>query len=369
MEYTVYCFPICGGAFPCTLSLLQELSMVRERPPDLCLASSGGTLAALLGLSANWDPCVIEHHASCLSAKMFVQRWAPSYLPEPIMAFLMGSVYDEGCGGYEFFQRIMTQDSLTSCETWIGTYDSDERRAQFFCNKTKGESRINSLNFNEDQDLFLSKSVVFCDGDLESVYRVTLASSSIPMIVPPKTIMGSRHSDGGVMYASPLSVFYKEIARIIAGIRKHYSCNATDIPNTSENEQIILTSNYRTTKRLRLFYFMGSESMIKTGNAVYDTFVSVLNSAVIRDRNKTIELLELLSPHGVSDEFYPDLCTSDLARILKHHSDDEHYVVCLFPHGTPTIRISDFCGKDVVNVMENVRNHYGCRIWYSNRLN
>jgi len=365
------------------LGLLQNVSDARIKKtgkkgkrsyaPDLCLGSSGGSITELIGMSANWDSDLIQFNASFLNSEMFVRRWVDKNLciiPELVFALANKSLYDEGRGGYEYFERIFTSESILSTEVWIGTYNYEDKKTQFFCNKTKGDSYINHISFNSDQTLFSSKSLIFCDGDLETIFNVSLASSSIPLIVPTKKIMENNYGDGGVMYASPLSVFYKEIARIINGIDQHYNTNTNDIPCNDENEQIILTSKSPEHKNLRMFYFMGQQDLddINENGIIVDTFISIIKASLIRDRNTSIELLELLSTSGISNETYLELTMDELSDIIDYYSKYKHYVICLFPHGNPKISIADFTGKDVIDLMTYVRHNFGCHIWHSNDL-
>lgn len=380
-DFFVYCFPVCGGSFPSLMALLQKVCDARihktgkrgkkSYSPDLCLGSSGGNLVSYIGLASNWDSELIEKISFNLSSTMFVRRWINNHLlifPEIFFALNNRSMFNEGTGGLEFFQQILTEDSILSTEIWTGTYDSECKKSQFFCNKSKGDSYINFISFNEDQSLYLSKKLIFCDGDIRTIYNVTLASASIPLLVPPKKIFGSDYGDGGVMYASPLTVFGKEIARIVSGIEKHYNNGTHDIPNTDENEQIILSVDNNVKKNLRLFYFMRTRDFTPTEKSgLLDNLLkSILDSSALKDRNKAIELLETLSPEGISTETYLEIKNDELSDILEEYSQYNHYVICLFPHLTPTISITDFTGENVVNIMEHVRENFGCQIWHSN---
>lgn len=381
MDFYVYCFPVCGGSFPCLLGLLVALCIARIKKhgkrgkrsyaPDLCLGSSGGSIVELIGVSANWDSDLIRFNASLLNSEMFVKRWVHkniSILPEMIFSLANRSLYDQGRGGFEYFQRIFTHESIISTETWIGTYNYDDKKTQFFCNKARGDSYINHIAFNGDQSLFSSKSLFFCDGDMETIFNASLASSSIPMIVPSKKIMNHTYGDGGVMYASPLSVFYKEIARIVNNVNEPTS--ACDIPETDENQQIILSDTHQESKNLRLMYFMGQQDLEdeNENGFMIDTFISMIKASLIRDRNTSIELLELLSAKGTSNETFLDMSVDELADILDIYAKYKHYVICLFPHGNPKLSISNFDGNDVLDIIEHVLQNFGCHIWYSNDL-
>lgn len=382
-EFFVYCLPVCGGSFPCLLALLQKVCNARihkngkqgkkSYSPNICLGSSGGNLVSYIGMAANWDSEIIESISYKINSSMFVKQWISKNLlviPELPFALNKGSVFDSGTGGLEFFQEIITSDSVIDTEIWTGAYDIDAKKAQFFCNKTKGDSYINHISFNDDQSLFLSKRLIFCDGDIETIYNATMASAAIPLLVPPVKILETNYGDGGVMYASPLSVFYKEIARIIQGIDKHYDTNNQDIINTEENQQIILSEDEAENKNLRLFYFMRTREFtdVDSGSFTSNTLKSVLDASALKDRNKSIELLELVSLKGISTEVFLEVVDDELVDIIDEFSKYKHYVICLFPHLTPSISISDFNGDDVIKIMEHVRENFGCQVWHSNDL-
>lgn len=68
-----------------------------------------------------------------------------------------------------------------------------------------------------------------------------IASASIPFMVPASKINDDSYGDGGIMYASPLYVFFKEIYHIITRYKetlikyKYY-----EIPETKDNTSLII---------------------------------------------------------------------------------------------------------------------------------
>lgn len=376
-DYCICIFPICAGSFPCIIGLVQEfcdsINLLNEDEninlkPQLCLGSSGGNIVSLLGTISNWDSEEIGKIALGLKSEMFLQRWFYGYfsfIPELFYSFFKGSLYNEGYGGLKYFNHIAKNKSITDTEFWIGTYNNTLGKAEFFCNRSILDSQINNHKFNKELNSYISNKTYYCDGNFNIIYQVSIASASIPFIVPPKIINDQFFSDGGVIYASPLSVFSSEIRRIILNKINN------EIENTNTNQQIIISSDIENKeKNMRLFYFLYKQNYNVSENYMTfrNIFINTVNSSVIKDRNKGIELLYSLSNNTVESELYFKVEKSELTNILKHYNKYKHYVVCLFPHGTPEIDLTYFNGYDVMKVADQVKTAYGLQIWYSSEL-
>lgn len=380
MSYNVITAHISGPNFPYQIGLIHELTkanqLIFEKTGikenwDLGLGSSGGNLAIHILNASRSNNSKLKYFSSLINSTLFARRWIPFFLeivPSILGYILYGTLYKEGYGGYETFCRIYKNTSRDEdIEIWTGTYDVDMKRAQFFCNKSRNDSRINQSFFDHEQELYASKSLIYCNGNLKMIYESALASASIPLMVPYAKINGVNYGDGGIMYASPLTVFYKEIYRIVScEERKIYSNN--DIEETEENKCIVISDeNYESQKNLRLYYIMraNSSAMKVSKTSKVDVFISAINASSIQDKNSAINLLIMLSPEGIENERFMNINFEHLADIIQLYKRHKHYILCLYPHADSSLNLANFKGQDVLDMIDECCKGYGCEIWYS----
>lgn len=389
-EFFVYVLPISGGAIINHLALLQEVYDARIKmnngqkrgyfsySPNLVLGSSGGNIAAFIGLLSDWESHSIDRNVDLINSNLFLKDWVPkefSLIPSIPFAVINGTLFQQGIGANYYFNNLFTEESIQRTEIWSGTYDSKHHKAQFFCNKSQSDTYISQPFFNEEQQLYAALPLKFVSGNINKIADICVASATIPTVVPSKVIDGIPYDDGGVMYPSPLTVFHKEIHRIITGeervaIARSYKKEI----NTEENYEYIFTEDNNvefTQKKLRLFYFypyqpneLLSEGNIKnTGIRSY--IDSILKVGMLQDRNAAIELLNKLCENNIETESILKMDSDILSKKLKFLSTRKHYVICLYPHGNPSINIKDLNGDLIRSSMTNVKNSYGCQMWYS----
>lgn len=384
----IYVIPVAGDAIPNHMAFLQEVYDARiivndgkhkgyfSYAPHIVLGSSAGNIAAFIGQASDWKSENIERNVNLMNSSLFMSKWVPeslSLIPDIPFAIAKGSLYNKGKGSKELFDSLFTSEKIQRSEMWLGTYDIDNKKAQFFCNRSQATAEISESFFNEEQPLYNALPLIFTDGNVEMLSKVCIASATIPKTVPSQEINGRFYADGGVMYSSPLSVLHKEIARIITGKeRVPISRSFRSEKNTENNREIIYRSSQATEENnLRMFYFFPYQpnGLTYEGQDIdLDIRIylnSILGVAMIQDRNTAIELLNNLSPEGLETETYMRMNTTELARIIKFLNKRKHYVICLFPHLNPTIPIHNINGKSMLKVIQHIRNNYGCQIWYS----
>lgn len=383
MSYNVITAHISGPNFPYQIALIHELVEAKKNLSektkiketwDLGLGSSGGNLALHILNASRSNNSKLKYFASLINSTLFARKWIPFFLeivPSILGYLIYGTLYKEGYGGYDTFLRIYNNTSRDDdMEIWTGTYDVDTKRAQFFCNKNRNDSRINQSFLDHEQELYASKSLIYCNGNLRMIYESALASASIPLMVPYAKINGVNYGDGGIMYASPLTVFYKEIYRIITCEERKID-DSSDITETDENKCIIVSDEtHKEMKNLRLYYVMRSNpSTMKASKlSKVDFFVSAINASSIQDKNSAINLLTMLCPEGIENERFLNINSTHLTDILEVYSRHKHYVLCLYPHVCSSLNLSNFTGADVLNLMDDCCKGYGCEIWYSKSL-
>jgi hypothetical protein len=344
MSYTVYISPISGGAFPVQLGLLCELYIAlrcitpdvvdkNSYSPDLMLGSSGGNIASYIALGANFTPLGIRRICSMLYKEIFITPWIP-YLPTWLVIPFTGSVYRAGYGAGDIFNTLFNSVSIQSTEVWSGTYNSDTKSSQMFCNRYEEDAVIKSVEFNKTCALKGAMRLKYLKGKVDKIAKITLASASIPYLTVGQMYENNLYSDGGVMYASPLGVFTDEIRRHIQ----------------------------TTGKWLSMYYFCSYNMENTRLKSDFGALESMLDASSLKDRDLCVEILHSLSVN-VEYTHYPMLCNRALQRIISSVKDKTHYALYLYPHCNYTIKMTSFCVEDILAVIDKTSVHYGAHLW------
>jgi hypothetical protein len=404
-DFWVYVAPISGSCFPSQLALLSEvyearkiangnrLSGRKSYMPDLCLGSSGGNITLYLGLAGNWNTEGICRCAKDIDPRCFTKPWVPEALkiiPNVLIGISKGSLYDSGYGAKSIFDKFFTEESIIDVEIWTGTYNSEARCAQFFCNRSQSDSLINEVFFNEEQYLYDSLPLKFMNGDISLISKVSVASASIPMIVPTQKIQNNAYADGGVIFSSPISVFASELYRIIShditisSSTKIYYKDQKVYEESYKNwqkENIFHLSTYGVCivqdvlipKNLRMIYFMPYQTdriFLKKETVLekdIETIDQLIHTNMIQDRNIAINLIYRLSTE-VSTQSFSEMTTTRLGNLILHLSKYKHYLIIIYPHGNPSIDLINFTPEDVLYHIEKVKCGYGIHLFYSSDL-
>lgn len=382
-DFYVYVLPVSGGALVSHLSLLREIYDARIKSnggissgsksyaPDLVLGSSGGNICAYIGLMSDWNSSLIEKNVDIINSNLFIKNWVNDdfhLIPSLPFSFLNKSLYNQGIGAKSIFNKTFTIHSIQRVEIWSGTFDSTNKKAQFFCNKSSEDTYITETFFNEEQYHYSSMPLIYLNGCIDNISEICVASCTIPTIVPSKVINGIKYDDGGVMYASPLSVFSREIYRIVTGkeeyrfSKKENKCIDPDI-----KEFTYIETTKSTVKNLRLIYFYPYQpNNMESSNFFIKLYLdSMLNVAMNQDRNSSIELLNKLCNGNVKSEDILSLNSTILGDKLKVLNKRKHYIICLYPHGNPSVDITKLNGEAILKSMDEIKESYGCQIWFS----
>lgn len=389
-DFFVYVLPVSGGAIVSHLALLQVIYDARinalngvkkgyfSYAPNLVLGSSGGNISSFIGQASDWSSDGITRNVQVINSKLFLKKWIPeelSLIPDIPFFLMKGSLYNSGIGARQLFNELFTQTTIQRSEIWLGTYDIKHKKAQFFCNKSQADSYITEPFFNEEQSLYYAMPLIFTEGNINKLADICIASATIPAVVPSQVIDGIPYADGGVMYASPLSVLHKEVLRIVTGKeRVPISKSFQPEVNTETNTEFIYSERKDTTeKNLRMIYFLpyqpnGLRYSYESKDIGIKTYLdSILNVIMMHDRNTAIELLNILSPEGLETESFISVDTDILTNIIKTLSKRKHYLITLFPHKNPSINIAHADGEKILEAMNIVKEGYGAQVWYSKR--
>lgn len=349
--FTVYVCPVSGEAFTCQLALLCEINIANinihkrgkgnNTKPDMVLASSGGNIAAYVALMAGWNANGIYRLSKLIESGMLIQNWWPeflSFLPSGLIGIFSGSLYRLGYGVRTVFSNFLTKVQCESVDMWTGTFHKKTNKAQFFSNKSEGETHINSERLEKDMKTYDCAPLFYTNGDLDTLADVSVASASIPCLVQEKYVGGSAHSDGGIAYASPLCAFSMEILRVVEETKKslhmvYFSCYNMEL----------VEEKYRGIK----------------GN-FGSSLASLIRSLSVLDRGKGFEMISVLAKdRKVHTKHYKNLNTKKLSSLLESLNSKKHYFLNLYPTNSSNLNMLKFEGEDVIDCIEETRRSYG----------
>lgn len=342
----IFVCPVSGGAFPIQLGLISELSLVGVRP-DIVMGSSGGNVASYIGLASQWKAEDIPKYAAQINSKMFVTSWWPSWLsvfPSWWIGYWKGSIYADGSGSLEMFKKNFTMESITQTELWTGTLNRQTGKGQLFSNKNPETSYIKPRN----PDLLSSfwtrdcMPLTYLDGDVERIALVTMASASIPVLVPEKVIDGNRYVDGGTLFSSPLTALQDRVREFAEEGSLHIDYIS------SFDMQTITTSTYRS------LYDNGTQ-----------TIGELVKSLCVQDRLVAIEILRTHLTNVATLHFAAvEGNQENLRMIEKVRSTCQYSVLELYPLENASLDLLTFKPTDIVNLINQAKSKYGLRFWW-----
>lgn len=330
---------VSGCAFTYQLGLLRHLTDVGYRP-KLALGSSGGNAVNYIGAAAGWKSSGIERVAKTLSQDLFVSPWLSPPLLGATRGFFEGSLYNQGKGLSDLLSRYFTPSLVMEQEIWTGTYNRKRQKARLFCNRSRESSIINPSNINTD--LLPCLPAVYMDGNLDYIGKVSIASASIPALVPPQIIDGEPYVDGGVHCASPLLLM--QDALLALGKLHITYINSVDLGNS---DGTVLSSN-----RLNI---------LETGRTAASELVC---GQILADRLSAFELLRCSGEPLHSLNFSCSLHNMRAVRKLQRACSQS--LLEMYPHSCGTgVDITSFSGVDVIAAMKESYTKGRCNLWWS----
>lgn len=330
--------PVSGGGFVSQLAILEHLCEIGY-VPNLTLASSGGNVSAYIAAAANWKWSKIECIARQLSQSLFSRPWNSVMSFSLVIGYFKGDAYNKGNGVKDFLERYFTPKTITKYEIWTGTYNRKRQKARLFSNRSKEESILDVNHI--DHDLTQSMESVFTNGDINLIAEESIASASIPAVVPPQQIMDEDYVDGGVAGASPLTIMQEPILRYVR--EKSKSLHITYV------NSIDLSS---------------SDTM--TSRNVFDTWrqatKDIIRSQTVIDRLAAYNLLRCYPGTMNKEEF---TCNYDnLLRIKLIQARVRYSLLEIYPIIRHEVELVKFNGEDVMKGIRSAYNNCGCRFWW-----
>lgn len=327
--------PISGGAFVNQLAGVINLTEIGYRP-DCIFASSGGNVAAYISVAAEWHWASIERITREVNNKMFARPWNSLTPIAFIQAYNKGYMYNSGTGVDEFYNFHFTPTSITSCEIWTGTQEVESQRAAIFCNRA-----YTCLNFTDyDNKLYNVCRPIYCNGDITMLAKVSVASASIPSIVPPVTINGNNYVDGGVCSGSPMTSLYPTVIKTCSNIQPCHITYITpfNLYKPAESNFGNLVSNSRQAAR------------------------DIVRSQVCTDRACAYAVIANCSNNLKHQHFYVNNETLiDIFQLVETYN----YTMCEFyPLESLEVDILNFTGNEAVELINQITGNMACNVWY-----
>lgn len=415
----VYVIPISGGSFVAQVAFLIEMYIARliisddisNIYPDIVLSTSGGNIATYLAMCGGWRENGILRCVELMDKNMLAFNWWPeklNFMPTGLIGIFTGSLYRPGFGIKKVLNNHLTSKIVKNVEIWTGTFNTNTGRAQFFTNKDEDSTFIKKESFENDRIMYDCDPLAYLNGDINTIADVTLASATIPLLVTNRKVKNLEYTDGGIVYASPLTCMSREILRVVKPdnvknkleniknidfslkdldslVSKGDSPKKFDVKilKTFKNDRCKNVPIYKKLKnktgssnyRLQMIYFscydpntlinITPKSSTITGNVgIY--LRKLLNSSCTIDRVKGVEILRALADKDsdIIHKHYRKIECNKLAEIIKMLKTKKHYFLNLYPHGEPRINMINFEPKDLLEAIATVRKSYAAHVWY-----
>ena len=341
----VLVLPVSGGGFTSQLAIMEHLCETHF-VPDLTLASSGGNLAAYICSAAKWKWASIKRIASELSQDIYARPWNRNSWVTMVIGYFKGNAYNKGSGAYHFFMKYFDSETIGKYEIWTGTYNKERQKARLFCNRKESESCININLINKD--LMQSMDPVFADNQIKLLSEVSMASASIPSLVPCEIIEGEPYSDGGLSNASPLVILKDSIYQKV------------------RNENLPLHLIYVNSVDLSIPDIKPCKNIIDSLKQIPHILVK---SHVVNDRSAGYDLINLLGYDLINHQGYKIIfeeykCDYDTLIIIQNIQKNVMYSLLeIYPMENNDINIVFFKGEDIVKSIEKCYEKCMCRFW------
>lgn len=358
----VYAIPVSGGLFAVQMGLLCAVSAANavtrgrgidvpynEEKPDIVLASSGGNVTAYAGLSADWMRERIYRVADLLKTNQFLSPWSDS-APSWMFFAVSRAIFREGYGVEGLVRYLFTESALRDAPTeiWTGAYNRRTGQQRLFTNKSCGNTILVPYSSGEvaekPGELYLGVDVrcIYAGGNIDVIAKASLASASIPWLVKPVEILGDLYSDGGCLYASPLTTVDADLANLGTG------ANAR-----------VLRMVYFSPKNMSEPRESKDSLMAEIDNLLFATFTC--------DVRAFISLIVRLGAPSPDPSEHHHLNSYGLSELLSDlDATGKSYAVLLFPETSAEenlLNLQDLRPMDMRRVMGRTEEDFGAFVW------
>lgn len=338
----IYILPISGGGFPVQMAFLKILYQATKSEvkigitPDIVFSSSGGNVSAYIAMMGDWRDNYITKNIHIINSTLFVESWTPPFFPTWLVYPLTKSIYRNGDGVKEVFNRVYTKKSIGKTEIWSGVYNMNSQKSVFFCNRLKNEAQI-KCDENDSMLLYDAESPKYLNRDISTIAKVCHASASIPIITEGVIIDGQKYIDGGVGYGSPFVPMKNKLTKVIES-------NGRGNP-------------------IQLFHFSSYDmDRIFSDNFYSKSIGLLIHSMLIMDRDSVVSYLAQHGKVEETPEIYRDLDYIKLRPILEKLKDVS-FAMLFSPKTSPIVNLTHFSGNDVIDIIKKVENDFTVFVW------
>jgi len=329
--------PVSGGGFPSQLGLLSELTSAGITP-EVIFGASGGNVSAYIGLAGDWSPYGIRRVTETMNCEFFSRSWWPPmlrWMPSWSIGYFRGSIYRSGSGTTELFKSMFTKPNIQETEIWTGTRNRTTSKGQLFCNLSQSQLKIELF----EPHLMNCMPLTYLHGDIEKISRVSVASASIPILVPEQEVDGEYYVDGGTAFASPLTPF-QDVLRGSTPLHLDY-LNSFDALST-----------------------IGPRSHLNLYQNGEATAHEIVESLILHDRLNGIELVRDGNPdnHLHYHEGYGSYKV--LRELETLRSKACRSFLELFPVKDMSVNLTDFTNTEIIKIITETQKNYRYRLWY-----
>jgi predicted acylesterase/phospholipase RssA len=340
---SVYTLPVSGTAFTRQLAFLCLLSKaVKLSPsdksfarPDIVLGSSGGNISAYIAFAADWDHNNISEIINLFDSETFLTSWDYYLIPDWIYFLMSRTLFSPGYGFEGIFKLWFSgRSARDGAEIWTGTVDKSTHRHQLFTNKAEGYTvlRPRLIGTNASGPVLAeAPEAIYLDGDLTAISEVTRASASIPFLVKPVSFNGIQYSDGGGIYASPLSSFSENLLTI----------GRAPPPND---------------RIMRMFFFSSSnvEHNPTSSVSISSDLKDLINGNINQELRIFLNLLQSFDVPNIRNPVKYSNVTPEMLKdiLVDLNAKNTHYGIVFFPDNGPAEQEAE-----TVNFFHKIRPH------------
>lgn len=331
MRITV--LPVSGGGFCSQLSILSCL----PEHPKIMMATSGGNLAAYIGMAADFDEYHICRLLGCIKTEMFLKNWWPTpfkFLPSWIAGYGRGAYYNHGSGVCEIYNKIFNSSTIGRSEIWTGVTDCSLAKAQIFCNRPQESCSVDIKNYPNE---YYTSPLVHLNGCIDDIATVCLASCAIPSIIPPVNFKSHQYSDGGSTFASPLT----PMSCLLCNKEKIH----IDYINSFDIEA------------------PGTLCLNTIESYIRDATTKMIQSMTLADRANGINLVAGNQKSKLKRVDF-GCCQGVLPDIYKFRKHCKRSMVEIFPCTYMAIDYSNYNPEEAKKIFWTDRSKFKCRLWY-----
>lgn len=336
--------PISGSLFPAQSAALWKLTEQGKElwNPRLCFSGSGGGVALMTAISANWIPSKIFAVSSAISSECFISQWTTSkmkILPSFTNGLIHGSFYNTTRKGESLLRNHVTEESVQEVELWIAATNEVTGNVLLTTNMSRDRALIRGENL--DTKLFEYEGLSYTSGDIELISKAILASACIPIMVKPVQIGDQTYIDCGVKYGSSLTPMFREVLSIARkqGVHITYilGCDLTHNPIKKKTtvglfDHIELSASHATRSHMEY------------------------------DRN----MAHMIIMEDCDDEpWYREFSVEEINTVLTQRKSARRSLMEIYPTKTLYLDLTKFTGEELCSRIEEYGDLLRIRIWWS----